>query len=1059
MNSRAATSRGDTPMDPQHWQKLDDLFGAAVALEPPRRAAFIEAACAGDDALRGELLSLLAQHTRAEDFFRNPTAAVGELAAGLFAPSPGGPSTNPDPLIGRRLASYTIVERLGAGGMGVVYRAQQDSPSRTVALKVIRPGAISPSTLRRFRHESQILGRLQHPGIAQIYEAGEAPTPLGLQPYFAMQLVHGRPLLDFAAGDTSRAKLSLRGRLDLFARICDAVAHAHSKGVIHRDLKPANILVEEVAEWQSGQVSRSGNASTVPLSHSATLPLPSPKILDFGIARVTDSDLAISTIHTDLGQLIGTLAYMSPEQAGGGGGSGGGDAAIDTRADVYALGVILYELVSGRRPYDVGGRTVADAIRAVQETEPTRLGSIDRALRGDIETIVAKALEKSPSRRYQSVAALADDVRRHLRSEPIAARPATTVYQVSRFVRRHRALVTGVAIAFLALVLGIIGTSTGLVHARAETKRATAAANKAEQTSQYLLRVLKWFAPAQARTGETAILGRVLDQASGKVEAELRGQPEVAAAVRETIARGLQGLGANEQAETQARAALALREATAGPASPEAATARLLLGAILQSKGDLPAAEAAERLAFDQFVASKGTDSIQTMEARGSLGDLLRATGRFDESREMLEPAAAFFSALPDQTPEIRRTLAGTLNNLGLALRGLGNLDEGAQILRRSVSLFRELGDPDDAELAIAINSLAIAIKEQGDLEAAEPLYRETLAIRRRIYGGDHLAVAVTLNNLAQLLLSREKFPECESLLTESLDMRIRLLGPEHHQVPVVMENLALSYRTRGDYAGAVALLRRALDIRIKSVGPGAVGTVECRMKLSQALCSSGLYREAEPLAREVIPILRTKRTGDSYALSIAYENLGNIQLGLGDETGAEASYRDATDAADRTTSLPPLERAKIRINLGGIFLSQRRFSEAGALYSRAAQLAGPSLAGSASSRARALTGLGQCLLAQNHLDEAEDALCTAADLARRPSYEAAWADSVLGEIRSRQRRFTDAEPLLLESCAAFATEPTANQTDRYFARRRLADLYAAWGKPDRAAEFQDRAP
>src|SRR2546421_835566 len=362
---------------------------------------------------------------RAVELASPPTAAA------LPVPSPGAAST-PD------IPRYRILRLLGAGGMGSVYQAEQLQPHRTVALKVIKAGLASPEMLRRFSHEGEVLGRLQHPGIAPIYEAGTADTGHGPQPFFAMELVRGPSgekapsLIDFA----NRKKLDARQRLELLAKVADAVHYAHQKGIIHRDLKPANILVDE-----SGQ----------------------PKILDFGVARVTDADLKAVTVQTDIGQIIGTLPYMAPEQAGG------DPAQLDTRSDVYSLGVIGYELLAGRLPYALKTLMIHEAVRVIREEEPSRLSLISKTFRGDIETIVAKALAKEKERRYQSAAELAADARRYLADEPIMARPASARYQMGKFARRNKPLVGGVVAVFAVLVVGIAATGWQAVRAtRAE---------------------------------------------------------------------------------------------------------------------------------------------------------------------------------------------------------------------------------------------------------------------------------------------------------------------------------------------------------------------------------------------------------------------------------------------------------------------------------------------------------------------------------------------------------------------------------------------------------------
>jgi serine/threonine protein kinase len=317
---------------------------------------------------------------------------------------------------GIMIGRYRILRRIGEGGMGFVFEAQQEYPIRRVALKLIKPGMTTVELLRRFEQESDALGRLQHPGIAQVYEAGTADTGYGPQPYFAMELIRGETLLDYA----ERHALSTRDRLRIFAKICDAVHHAHQRGLIHRDLKPGNILVDD-----SGQ----------------------PKVLDFGVARATHGD-ARSKLRTDIGQLVGTLPYMSPEQALA------DPQELDTRSDVYSLGVILYELLSARLPYNIG-KLVHEAIQAIREEEPVRLSSINRNYRGDIETIVSKAMEKTKTRRYSTAAELGADIERYLRDEPIIAKPPGTTYQLTKFAKRHRGVVAGV-VAFLVVLVAIV---------------------------------------------------------------------------------------------------------------------------------------------------------------------------------------------------------------------------------------------------------------------------------------------------------------------------------------------------------------------------------------------------------------------------------------------------------------------------------------------------------------------------------------------------------------------------------------------------------------------------
>jgi eukaryotic-like serine/threonine-protein kinase len=414
--------------------RVETLFHQASDLPPDERRALLDTVCRDDSGLRAEVERLLADDARLRagegagaflnsPLVRSPHAGVVGEEAGGRGPERTWVAGSPDPsglLTPARLrfARYRILRLLGEGGMGAVYEAEQDSPRRSVALKVVRPGLASPAVLKRLTHEAQILARLHHPGIAQVYEAGLSDDG---QPFFAMELIRGLCLDEYA----SRHGLDVAARAGLVARVADAVQHAHDQGVIHRDLKPANILVDETGQ---------------------------SKVLDFGVARATDADLLTAAGLTRTGQLLGTPNYMSPEQVTG------NPAAIDRRADVYALGVILFELAARRLPYRLEDRPLAEAARLILEEDPPRLGSLDPDLSGDLETVVAKALEKDPARRYPTAAALAEDLRRWLAHEPILARPPSALYHLRKFARRNKALVGGVAATGAALVLGLVGT-------------------------------------------------------------------------------------------------------------------------------------------------------------------------------------------------------------------------------------------------------------------------------------------------------------------------------------------------------------------------------------------------------------------------------------------------------------------------------------------------------------------------------------------------------------------------------------------------------------------------
>jgi WD40 repeat protein/predicted Ser/Thr protein kinase len=392
-------------MTDESRSRLWSLFDQAADLEPADQKSLLDAACSDDRTLRAEVEKLLAEDAR----LRLDKGRSEFLQSPVIHPSP-----NPSVECPAQVGPYRIVRLIGEGGMGAIYEAEQDNPRRPVALKMIRPGLASPALLRRFAREAHVLGRLHHPGIAQVFAAGVTDDG---RPYFAMEFVRGVPLDVYVRSHS----LNSAARLDLVARVCDAVQHAHEQSVIHRDLKPANILVNE-----SGQ----------------------PKILDFGVARATDADLQ-TTLGTEVGQVIGTLAYMSPEQVAG------DPAGMDARSDVYALGVVLFQILSQRLPYPLQELPLAEAALVIRDREPDRLGSIDESMRGDLETVVAKSLEKDKSRRYESAGAMAADIRQYLTGQPVAARPASIFYQFRKFTSRNKAAVGGVAAAFVALLVGL----------------------------------------------------------------------------------------------------------------------------------------------------------------------------------------------------------------------------------------------------------------------------------------------------------------------------------------------------------------------------------------------------------------------------------------------------------------------------------------------------------------------------------------------------------------------------------------------------------------------------
>jgi tetratricopeptide (TPR) repeat protein/tRNA A-37 threonylcarbamoyl transferase component Bud32 len=678
----------------------------------------------------------------------------------------------------QRVDRYHIKRIIATGGMGTVYEATQENPRRVVAVKVMKHGIASRSAMRRFEYEAQLLARLRHPGIAQIYEAGTHDDGSGPVPYFAMEYIPAaRPITAFA----QEKKLGTRARLELLAKVCDAVHHGHQKGIIHRDLKPGNILVDSAGEV---------------------------KIIDFGVARGTDSDLAVTTLQTDIGQLIGTLQYMSPEQCAA------DPHDIDVRSDVYALGVVLYELLSGKLPYDVRGQggmgiLPVNAIRVIREQEPSRLsttigwdGRPARHLRGDVETIVSKALEKDRERRYQSAVELAQDIRRYLAGEAIVARPPSIVYQLRIFARRHRALLLATAIVFTVL-LGATVTST-VFYARARTQRA-----RAEQAATRL-------------KTENLLLQDIVAALNPR---SLRSQgPAVASAISAASQRLDEGLLSGD-VDTEVKL-------------------RRLLGDVYYVFGEYDNAAWQYRKATSLL---KGADRLATadmFENVYTLACLAAAQGRSREAMALLE------DALPLSTEALGREHPRIVIAEGL----LAMLHGDAAGTQAAVESYRRIADwhLKDAHLPDVEKARYLAFVVEMSLDTGRALEvevycRQLLALDRRVYGERHVYVAYASKSLALSLEAQGRFAEAEELLRQALDIEIEVLHKGAPEVGRTLANIGRVAAKQGRLADAEHELREALKI-LDVRAPEIWVRYDARSTLGGVLSDQGKFAEAELL-------------------------------------------------------------------------------------------------------------------------------------------------------------------------------------------------------------------
>jgi len=978
-------------MEPERWATIESLYHAALERGPGERTQWLRQACGDDARLLGEVESLLAC---ASGNLSNPDARpelaklLGRLAGDLdasaqqlsageaaSAEAASAPAEVPRALpstIGR----YRILRLLGEGGMGVVYEAEQEQPRRTVALKVIKSGLGDLKLVRRFEQESLALGRLQHPGIAQIYEAGTAETGFGSQPYFAMEFIRGESLLQHAAAH----QLSIRQRVELMAKICEAVHHAHQRGVIHRDLKPGNILVDETGQ---------------------------PKILDFGVARATDSDTHV-THQTDLGQLVGTLAYMSPEQVLA------DPLELDTRSDVYALGVVFYELLAGRLPYTVSPR-LHEAVQTIREEEPRPLGTVSNAFRGDIETIVAKALEKDKARRYASAAELAADIRRYLQDEPVMARPASTTYQLQKFARRHTAVVLAAAAVFVVLVAGIIVSTR-------EAARASAESATSRAINDFLQNDLLAQASAANQLPNTKPdpdlkVRTALDRAATRITGRFDRQPQVEAALRDTVGQTYMDLGLYAEARTQLERALDLRRRFLGAKNPETLTTMNRLGNAVFLEGKYPEAEALLSQTLEIQRRVLGPEDLNTLTALNTLASVYWAQGKYPQAE-----------AVDSQTLKIRRRVLGpehpetlrSMNNLAIVYDEEGKYAQAEALQSQTLDMRRRVLGPEHPDTLASMNNLANVYWAEGKYAEAETLQTQTLEVRRRVLGAEHPNTLTSMINLANVYSDQGKYAQSAALDSQILEIQRRVLGPEHHDTLMSMNNLAEDYRAQGKYVQAVALASQTLEIRRRVLGPRNRYTLTSMDNLAGAYAAQGDYTRAEPLfmqsldaERNVLGAGHSAFLNTVSAVASMYQRQGKYALAETYATRALAGRRHALGSEHPDTMASAADLALA-------YVCQRNFTGAEPLAREALEF--------------------------NRKKQPDN-------------WQRFRVETLLGASLAGQKKYAEAEPLLLEGYEGMSARKDRIEVPDWYHLGRacewLVQLYEAWGSPVKAAEWK----
>ena len=727
------------------------------------------------------------------------------------------------------IGPYKITQTLGEGGMGVVYEAEQSEPvRRRVAVKLLKLGMDTKQVVARFEAERQALAVMDHPFIAKVFDAGATSDG---RPFFVMELVRGVPLVEYC----DRENLSTRRRLELFVSLCQAIQHAHQKGVIHRDLKPSNVLVSE-----------DGDTAI-------------PKVIDFGIAKAVGQQLTDQTLVTRHGEPIGTPAYMSPEQAGI------TTLDVDTRADVCSLGVLLYELLVARLPIDpadVGYSVFASKLARLETDPPTPSSRLDslgdqrsdvarsrttdpatlkRELKGDLDWIVMKAIEKERARRYATAAALADDIQRHLDEQPIQARPPSTIYRLGKFVRRNRFGVAAASVALVAVLAGGVGVTVGLVRATRAEKEARREAEVARQVSDFLVGLFEVSDPSETR-GDTVTAREILDRGADRVGSELTDQPVVQARMLDTLGRVHHSLGHYRRARELAERALALEEREFGADDLRVAATLSTLGRSYRRLGEFDKSREALQRALRIREASLGPDDLLVAEAHTNLGFLYwqlddddRATSHHNRALAIREQRLG-----PDHAD-----VARSLRNLAI-VRTSNEEHEPAldAYLRAQAILEAQLGS-DHPEVADNLDSLGLAYAALDKTSEARSHADRAFEIRRAVLGDNHPVLAYSYLNLGKLDVQEGKLDDAVPLYEEGLRIREATLGSEHPRTADLIESLAILHARRGELAKAQPLFERSLRTYQKAYGLSNSETLESHRNLAILYTMRGRHRDA----------------------------------------------------------------------------------------------------------------------------------------------------------------------------------------------------------------------
>ncbi len=782
-------------------QRVKSIFASALELEPAGRDAFLERECGGDEELRAEVESWLASYAESEGFIETPVFDAAKLIH------------QPSAMAGRRFGNFEIIREIGSGGMGAVYLARRTDGEfeQQVALKIVRQSIAESGMVERFRRERQILASLNHQNIAKLLDGGVNEEGL---PYLAMEFIDGESITEYAA----LHNLDLNARLDLFLKVCSAVAYAHRNLIVHRDIKPGNILVTADGE---------------------------PKLLDFGLAKLVDDGLASDDTQTQTAFRALTPAYASPEQLKG--------ETLSTSSDIYSLGVVFYELIAGQRPFYFEGKSIDQIIRSVtgsapvspSQTEESRTLEWASRLRGDLDNVALKALRSEPDQRYASVDQFATDIDRHLKGLPISARPQTFRYRSTKFLSRHKFVAAAASIVMLTLAAGVGAT----VYEARQTERQRV---KAEAVNAFLQTMLNYSDPSTGlseQNGKETTVKDVLNEASKRLETtDLSGQPDIKAELLRIVGASYLSQGQYDLADKNLTAALALQRQLYGDGSTEILQTLVELGQLRLATGDNAGAAAIydERVGIlRQQVAAGTMNPTYLLVALNDYALVHRGAGNSAAAEALLKEALDLKPKIP---PENRISVGIAESVYALVLSDRGAFDEAIAIVRKRIDAIRQQPNPETAELGANLNALGNFLTEKGELAEASQDLAQAEAIYRKLFNETYLPIGDCLRLQARVLYLQGNYKEAEQKIDAALEVYRRSARPQFINYPNALAIKGMIEEANGMPVDAERDLREAVRLRRESMPEGSFLRDDTEGSLGEFLMKQKRYLEAEPL-------------------------------------------------------------------------------------------------------------------------------------------------------------------------------------------------------------------